>query len=54
MEQMEQVLNDLKNATFSVKDDGYKTYKEDYLGKLWEDSIAIEEANKMVRKMLGY
>lgn len=41
-------------ATFSTKDDGHKTYKEDYLGKLWSDSDVIEEANKMVCRMLGY
>lgn len=41
-------------ATFSVKDDGYKTYKEDYLGWIWEVPLAIYEADKMVRKMLGY
>lgn len=40
-------------ATFSIKDDGHKTYKEDYMGKLWNDNDAIAEANKMVCKMLG-
>lgn len=40
-------------ATFSVKDDGHKTYKEDYLGILWQDHAAIEEADKMVCRMLG-
>lgn len=41
-------------ATFSVEDDGLHTYKQDYLGKLWEDSLAIVEADKMVCRMLGY
>ena len=40
-------------ATFSVKDDGRKTYKEDYLGILWKDNDAISEANRMVCRMLG-
>lgn len=40
-------------ATFSVKDDGHRTYMEDYLGKLWDDCLAILEADKMVCKMLG-
>lgn len=41
-------------ATFSVKDDGYSSYRDDYLGMLWENPIAIVEADKMVCKMLGY
>jgi hypothetical protein len=40
-------------ATFSVKDDGHRTYKDDYLGMLWKDPIAIVEADKMVCRMLG-
>lgn len=41
-------------ATFSVMDDGHKTYQDDYLGKLWKDPLAIVEADKMVCRMLGY
>ena len=40
-------------ATFSIKDDGHNTYKNDYLGILWKDYAAIEEADKMVGRMLG-
>lgn len=40
-------------ATFSTKDDNHKTYREDYLGKLWDDRSALESADIMVRKMLG-
>ena len=40
-------------ATFSTKDDNHKTYREDYLGKLWDDASALESADNMVRKMLG-
>ena len=40
-------------ATFSTKDDNHKTYKEDYLGKLWDDVSALESADAMVCKMLG-
>lgn len=40
-------------ATFSTKNDGHNTYKEDYLGKLWEDHLAILEADKMICRMLG-
>lgn len=40
-------------ATFSTKDDGYKHYKEDYLGRLWDKQDALDEANKMVCTMLG-
>lgn len=38
-------------ATFSTKDDGHKTYKEDYLGRLWSDDEVLMEAEKMVWKM---
>ena len=41
-------------ATFSVVNDGHNTYKDDYLGKLWQNPLAIVEADKMVCKMLGY
>lgn len=40
-------------ATFSTKDDGHKTYKEDYMGKLWSDNDALAEADEMVCRMLG-
>lgn len=40
-------------ATFTVKDDGHKTYKEDYLGKLWDDVSVLESADVMVCKMIG-
>ena len=40
-------------ATCSTKDDGYKRYKEDYLGRLWDKQDALDEANKMVCTMLG-
>ena len=39
-------------ATFSTKDDWHKSYKSDYLGKLWDDYSAILEADRMVYKML--
>ena len=41
-------------ATFSTKDDGHKTYREDYMGKLWSDDDALAEADEMVCKMLGH
>ena len=40
-------------ATFSILDDGHGTYRDDYLGKLWDDYSAIIEADKMVCRMLG-
>lgn len=40
-------------ATFTTIDDGYKCYKEDYMGILWNASDALEEANRMVCAMLG-
>lgn len=40
-------------ATFSVKDDGCRTYKEDYLSRLWRTEDALKEADAMVCKMLG-
>ena len=40
-------------ATFSTKDDNHKTYKRDYMGKLWDDRSATESADAMVRRMLG-
>ena len=40
-------------ATFTIKDDGYKCYKEDYMGILWDAYNAIKEANEMVCRMLG-
>ena len=40
-------------ATFSTKDDGHQIYREDYMGKLWNVSDALKEANKMVCAMLG-
>ena len=39
-------------ATFCTKDDGHKTYKEDYLGKLWSDEEALKAADAMVMKMI--
>lgn len=40
-------------ATFSTRDDGHRTYLEDYLSKLWNDMDALREADEMVGKMLG-
>lgn len=40
-------------ATFSVKDDGHKTYLEDYLSRLWTDDEALDEANRIIRNMLA-
>lgn len=40
-------------ATFTVKDDGYKCYKDDYMGKLWDSYDTLREANRMVCRMLG-
>ena len=40
-------------ATFTVKDDGYKCYKDDYMGKLWDSYDTLIEANRMVCRMLG-
>lgn len=41
-------------ATFSTKNDGHGSYKDDYMSKLWDDFSAIREANEMVRKMTDY
>lgn len=40
-------------ATFTTKDDGYKCYKEDYMGILWNEYNVLKEANEMVCRMLG-
>lgn len=39
-------------ATFTVKDDGYKCYKEDYEGRLWGEAEVLDVANKMIGNML--
>lgn len=39
-------------ATFSTKDDGHRTYIDDYMCKLWNNDQAIESADEMVRKMI--
>jgi hypothetical protein len=40
-------------ATFSTRDDNHRTYREDYLGKLWQDDEAIKTADEMVGKMIA-
>lgn len=40
-------------ATFSTKDDNHKSYKNDYMGRLWGDLDALAEADAMVCRMLG-
>lgn len=39
-------------ATFTIKDDGFKCYKEDYQGRLWNVEDILMEADIMISKML--
>ena len=39
-------------ATFSTKNDGHKSFMDDYMGKLWNDADAINAADEMVWKMI--
>ena len=39
-------------ATFSVRDDGYGSFKDDYMGRLWDSGSVIREADQMVSKMV--
>lgn len=48
-------FNDTKShlATFTVKDDNHKCYKEDYGMRLWGITEILPQAEKMIENMIG-